>query len=153
MESFGRVAKIFIDPKANEGYVSDGYLNHRVAVIDLDTGKIKRIWGAYGEPPTDLQTWPAIDPARRRSAPVPQPDALRRGVERRLRLHLRPPERSRPGVHEGRQVREGSVRSSRRPAVGRLGVGHRVLEGRRTALTSTWPTAPTNTCASSTARP
>ena len=38
-ESFGRVAKIFIDPKANEGYVADGYLNHRVAVIDLDTGK------------------------------------------------------------------------------------------------------------------
>ena len=54
MENFGRVAKIFIDAKMNEGYVSDGYLNHRVAVIDLDTGKIKRMWGAYGEPPTDL---------------------------------------------------------------------------------------------------
>ncbi len=54
MDNYGRVAKIFIDAKANEGYVSDGYLNHRVAVIDLDSGKIKRIWGAYGEPPTDL---------------------------------------------------------------------------------------------------
>ena len=53
MDNFGRVAKIFIDPKANEGYVADGYLNHRVAVIDLDTGKIKRMWGAYGKPPTD----------------------------------------------------------------------------------------------------
>ncbi|MCC7177094.1 MAG: hypothetical protein IT177_01780, partial [Acidobacteria bacterium] len=53
MDNFGRVAKIFIDPKANEGYVADGYLNHRVAVIDLDTGKIKRHWGAYGKPPTD----------------------------------------------------------------------------------------------------
>jgi len=53
MNNFGRVAKIFIDPKANEGYVADGYFNHRVAVIDLDSGKIKRYWGAYGKPPTD----------------------------------------------------------------------------------------------------
>jgi DNA-binding beta-propeller fold protein YncE len=53
MDNFGRVAKIFIDPKANEGYVADGYFNHRVAVIDLDSGKIKRMWGAYGKPPTD----------------------------------------------------------------------------------------------------
>jgi DNA-binding beta-propeller fold protein YncE len=67
MENFGRVAKIFIDPKANEGYVSDGYLNKRVAVIDLDSGKIKRIWGAYGEPPTDNQLGP-YDPA----APLPR---------------------------------------------------------------------------------
>jgi DNA-binding beta-propeller fold protein YncE len=62
MESFGRVAKIFLDPKANEGYVADGYLNHRVAVIDLDNGKIKRMWGAYGEPPTDDNLGP-YDPA------------------------------------------------------------------------------------------
>jgi DNA-binding beta-propeller fold protein YncE len=62
MDNFGRVAKIFIDPKANEGYVSDGYLNHRVAVIDLDTGKIKRMWGAYGEPPTDENLGP-YDPS------------------------------------------------------------------------------------------
>ena len=67
MENFGRVAKIFIDPKANEGYVSDGYLNKRVAVIDLDSGKIKRIWGAYGEPPTDNNLGP-YDPA----APLPR---------------------------------------------------------------------------------
>jgi DNA-binding beta-propeller fold protein YncE len=67
MDNFGRVAKIFIDPKANEGYVSDGYLNKRVAVIDLDSGKIKRIWGAYGEPPTDANLGP-YDPA----APLPR---------------------------------------------------------------------------------
>jgi hypothetical protein len=63
MNNFGRVAKIFIDPKANEGYVADGYLNKRVAVIDLDSGKIKRIWGAYGEPPTDLPLGP-YDPTQ-----------------------------------------------------------------------------------------
>jgi hypothetical protein len=62
MNNFGRVAKIFIDPKANEGYVADGYFNKRVAVIDLDSGKIKRFWGAYGQPPDDTPIGP-YDPA------------------------------------------------------------------------------------------
>jgi hypothetical protein len=53
MTNFGRVAKIFIDPKANEAYVADGYLNKRIAVLDADTGKIKRYWGAYGKKPDD----------------------------------------------------------------------------------------------------
>jgi hypothetical protein len=53
MENFGRVAKIFIDPKANEAYLADGYLNKRVAVVDMDSGKVKRFWGAYGEKPDD----------------------------------------------------------------------------------------------------
>ena len=73
MDNFGRVAKMFIDPKANEAYVSDGYLNHRVAVMDLDTGKIKRMWGAYGEPPTDIALGPydpAAPPARQFRNPL-----------------------------------------------------------------------------------
>ena len=52
-ENFGRVAKIFVDPKENEAYIADGYLNKRVAVIDADTGKFKRYWGAYGNKPDD----------------------------------------------------------------------------------------------------
>ena len=101
MDNFGRVAKIFIDPKANEGYVADGYFNKRVAVIDLDSGKIKRIWGAYGEPPTDDNLGP-YDPTAPPAAAVPQPDALRRDVERRHGLRLRPSERSRPDLHEAK---------------------------------------------------
>jgi DNA-binding beta-propeller fold protein YncE len=61
MESFGRVAKIDLDEDQNEAYLSDGYLNHRVAVVDMDTGEIKRQWGAYGEPPTD-EVLPPYDP-------------------------------------------------------------------------------------------
>ncbi|HEY7446491.1 MAG TPA: hypothetical protein VH701_28975 [Vicinamibacterales bacterium] len=53
LENFGRVAKIFVDPKTNEAYLADGYLNKRVAVIDADTGKLKRYWGAYGNKPDD----------------------------------------------------------------------------------------------------
>ena len=52
-ENFGRVAKIWVDPKTNEAYIADGYGNKRVAVLDADTGKMKRYWGAYGNKPDD----------------------------------------------------------------------------------------------------
>jgi len=50
---FGRVAKISFDIKANEAFVADGYANHRVAVLDMTSGRIKRFWGAYGNVPSD----------------------------------------------------------------------------------------------------
>jgi DNA-binding beta-propeller fold protein YncE len=58
MEDFGRVAKIFVDPTENEAYLADGYGNRRVAVIDADTGVIKRYWGAYGNRPDDTNIGP-----------------------------------------------------------------------------------------------
>lgn len=63
--SFGRVADIFVDEKANEAYIADGYLNKRVAVIDADTGKLKRYWGAYGNATDDTP-----QPTYSGSAPV-----------------------------------------------------------------------------------
>jgi DNA-binding beta-propeller fold protein YncE len=51
--NFGRVAQIYIDPKSNKGFVADGYKNRRVAVIDPDSGKIEKWWGAYGNKPND----------------------------------------------------------------------------------------------------
>jgi len=57
-QNFGRVAKIFVDPRANEAYIADGYLNKRVAVLDADTGKLKRHWGAYGNKPDDRNLGP-----------------------------------------------------------------------------------------------
>ncbi|MBV6522825.1 MAG: hypothetical protein MNPFHGCM_02975 [Gemmatimonadaceae bacterium] len=56
--SFGRVAKVSFDDKANEAYVADGYGNKRVAVIDMTTGAIKRFWGAYGNKPDDANLGP-----------------------------------------------------------------------------------------------
>jgi len=53
MDHFGRVAKISFDTAAKEAFIADGYGNHRVAVLDINSGAIKRIWGAYGKPPTD----------------------------------------------------------------------------------------------------
>jgi DNA-binding beta-propeller fold protein YncE len=57
-ENFGRVAQIHVDPKTNEAYVADGYRNRRVAVLDADTGKMKRYWGAYGNKPDDSPQGP-----------------------------------------------------------------------------------------------
>jgi DNA-binding beta-propeller fold protein YncE len=72
-ENFGQVAKIFVDPKANEAYLSDGYGNKRVAVIDADTGKLKRYWGAYGNKPDDADLGnydPEAPPAQQFRTPV-----------------------------------------------------------------------------------
>ncbi len=52
-DHFGRVAKIAFDAAANEAYLADGYRNKRVAVIDMNTGELKRFWGAYGNVPKD----------------------------------------------------------------------------------------------------
>jgi DNA-binding beta-propeller fold protein YncE len=57
-DHFGRVAKISFDIKANEAFLADGYGNKRVAVIDMETGKIKRFWGAYGHVPSDSNLGP-----------------------------------------------------------------------------------------------
>ncbi|MGE4064556.1 MAG: hypothetical protein AB7E79_14415 [Rhodospirillaceae bacterium] len=46
-------ANVAVDPKTNEAFIADGYGNHRVLVVDANTGKFKRHWGAYGKPPTD----------------------------------------------------------------------------------------------------
>jgi hypothetical protein len=45
-------------PKTNELFVSDGYGNSRVMVYDADTGKFKRMWGAYGNKPLDMAERP-----------------------------------------------------------------------------------------------
>jgi DNA-binding beta-propeller fold protein YncE len=55
---FGRVAKISFDPAAREAYVADGYLHKRVAVLDMNTGAVKRFWGAYGNVPSDSNIGP-----------------------------------------------------------------------------------------------
>lgn len=71
--NFGRVAKVFVDPKENEAYVADGYGNKRVAVIDADSGKFKRYWGAYGNRPEDGDLGPYdpdAPPARQFRNPV-----------------------------------------------------------------------------------
>ena len=53
--------------KTNELFVSDGYGNNRIMVYDADTGKFKRMWGAYGNKPLDE----AARPPRSKLSPIP----------------------------------------------------------------------------------
>jgi DNA-binding beta-propeller fold protein YncE len=72
-ENFKGPAKIFVDPKENEAYIADGYGNKRVAVIDADSGKFKRYWGAYGNKPDDANIGrydPEAPPAQQFRTPV-----------------------------------------------------------------------------------
>jgi len=46
-------ADVYIYPKTNEVFVADGYFNRRIIVFDADTGAYKRMWGAFGNKPTD----------------------------------------------------------------------------------------------------
>src|ERR1051325_8172503 len=52
-ENLGATANMTLERAANELYVADGYVNHRVIVFDATTGAYKRHWGAYGKRPDD----------------------------------------------------------------------------------------------------
>src|SRR5215510_12422907 len=54
---------VFVDTQAKEVYAADGYGNKRVIVFDSETGKFKRMWGAFGNPPP---------PTFAANAPAPQ---------------------------------------------------------------------------------
>jgi len=54
----GRPAGIQVDEGAHEVYIADGYLNRRLIVFDSETGAFKRMWGAYGKPPSDADLIP-----------------------------------------------------------------------------------------------
>jgi len=72
-DHFGRVAKISFDATGDEAYLADGYRNRRVAVIDSETGELKRFWGAYGNSPDDADIGPydpAAPPAQQFRTPV-----------------------------------------------------------------------------------
>ena len=48
-----RPADMEVDPMTNELYIADGYSNHRVVVVDADSGLYLRHWGGYGQNPVD----------------------------------------------------------------------------------------------------
>ena len=50
-ENVHQATDLFVDTKAKEVYAADGYGNKRVIVFDSETGRFKRLWGAFGNPP------------------------------------------------------------------------------------------------------
>lgn len=61
-------ADVTVYAPTNEVFVADGYGNRRVIVFDADTGQFKRMWGAFGNVPTDPS------PAERAHVAVPSPE-------------------------------------------------------------------------------
>lgn len=50
-----RPADMEVDPETNQLYIADGYGNHRVLVVDAETGMYIKHWGGYGQNPvTDV---------------------------------------------------------------------------------------------------
>jgi len=62
-ENFRRPPNVQVSPKTNEVFVADGYGNHRIIVLDADTGKFKRMWGAFGKAPMGPEWCFSEDPA------------------------------------------------------------------------------------------
>jgi DNA-binding beta-propeller fold protein YncE len=63
-DNLNRPAQIWVWEKTNEVFVADGYQNRRVIVFDADTGKFKRMWGAYGNKPDDSVSRDRVNGAR-----------------------------------------------------------------------------------------
>jgi DNA-binding beta-propeller fold protein YncE len=63
-KNFHQPTDVAVWPKTNEMFVADGYGNHRVIVLDADTGAFKRLFGAFGNKPVDT-------PARGPEIPPP----------------------------------------------------------------------------------
>ena len=52
-ENVNRAADLYVHASTNELFVADGYGNSRVIVFDAANGEFKRMWGAFGNAPSD----------------------------------------------------------------------------------------------------
>ena len=52
-QNVNRPADVFVYEPSDEVFVADGYGNRRIIVFDATTGAFKRMWDAYGNPPSD----------------------------------------------------------------------------------------------------
>lgn len=73
-------ADLFVHAPANELFVADGYGNQRIAVFDADSGRFKRMWGAFGNTPPAAMT-PNPAQSAPPDAPAPQQFGLVHAVK------------------------------------------------------------------------
>ena len=141
---FGRVAKITFDTKAGEAYVADGYGNKRVAVLDMNSGKLKRFWGAYGNKPDDARM-PPYDPsaplAQQFRNPVHCAEPTTDGL---VYVCDRPNDRIQVFQKDGKFVKEARIA----PATRGDGSVWDIAFSKDPAQKCIWPTARTSACTS-----
>ena len=95
-QNVNQAADTFVYAKTNELFVADGYGNRRIIVFDADTGAFKRMWGAFGKPPTDVK--PAPKPKVPEGSRIPAKEETGPG-----------PEQFEPPVHAARVSDDGFV--------------------------------------------
>ena len=88
-ENFGRVAKIWVDPKTNEAYIADGYRQQARRGARRRHRQDEALLGRLRQQARRRRSR-ALRSEGAAGAAVPQPRALRRAHERRARLRLRP---------------------------------------------------------------
>ena len=72
-ENVHQATDVFVDTGAKEVYVADGYGNNRVIVFDSETGRFKRMWGAFGNPPPSTFA-PNVPTPQQQTTPEGPPD-------------------------------------------------------------------------------
>ena len=148
LENFGRVAKIWVDPKTNEAYIADGYLQQarrrarrRHRQDEALLGRVRQQARRRRPRATTIRT------RRRRSSSATRCTASSARTTACVYVCDRQGDRVQV-FHAGRQVREGSVLREGHARLG-LGLGHRASRRTRSSASSSWPTARTRRCASS----
>ena len=113
--------RLFVYPKTNELFVSDGYGNSRIMVYDADTGSVQAHVGRLRQQAARCRTAAGARGAGKNpvgrsvggSAAVRITRARRPDLQRRARVCRRSWKQAGPGVHARRQVHHGTVRRSR----------------------------------------
>lgn len=62
-ENVNRAADVYVYPTTSEPFVADGYGSRRVIVFGAETGEFRRMWGTFGDPPTDPAEGEVLDPS------------------------------------------------------------------------------------------
>jgi DNA-binding beta-propeller fold protein YncE len=101
-EDLGGPASMVVDEAANEVYVADGYINHRLIVFDATTGAYKRHWGAYGKRPDDSYYTQSAEKLPPPTAGASQPEGAKYDPSA-------PPSRQFSLVHSVRLSKDGLV--------------------------------------------
>ena len=148
------------DEDAREIYITDGFLNKRVLVYDMDTGAFKRGWGGHGMPLSEITNEPTAPYKWTGGPPPDQADfapalhCVHVSTDKHVYVCERGMNRIQVFTTDGKWVKDFQVRLKRRPAAtGAAASGTRPR--RPAALSTTWRSRATrsrNTCSPPTAR-
>ena len=96
-DHLGGPANFYVEPKTNELFIADGYINKRVVVFDAATGAYKRHWGAYSKRADDTEKYKY--PVNTANPPQPILDAAQhRPIQGRPHLRVGSPRQPHPCI-------------------------------------------------------